>query len=683
MKNPYTLKLKNGEKYSCGDPFILRFNGRYYLYPSGAKDEDGIRCFISDDLSEFVEYGYVARDERLRNAYAPELICHNGIFYLCTSPGGNGHYFLKSSSPLGPFEFISDNVHSMIDGSFVHDEAYRIRFVRADHNGIVMLNFDEDHLLSDRHNILPQISRGWTEGPTVFYRYPYYYATYCGNFLLSTAYRIKYATSRIIDFDYRVSDEPLLLSTDEEYSALGHNSVVIGPDLRTYYAAYHSMDEHRPFRYLGIDPLSFNGRKLACNVNDFTDRQPDSCTVSCDLSSDRTKAAHQDDFILLNRKTTDRFIAEFNFEGATEIVFSYDGGQYGSIYLSNERKTFFYKGYTCEFNMSPRFDFQSFHSLRLENTEALYVFVDAVPVARFKKAEAGWIGYKKKDAGVYFTAFTDLTDREDEVTIPGTLFPKEGDARNDLDDDGVYYSSLSEGDRMSVKVLSKAADDYYIYLFASLENDAQAVVSSTASERSVTLRKHPSEYRFTNYCLGKMRLNEKDRISIEVLKGTLQWKYILIQSLNTIRKNIERVQTGSSRYRFTPPSRILSVRFTVHQFAEDSLFGLIIHASNYSCHPSNHHPQYMGYLVGFRNDLLVVEHCQYGTERIYDKPVKLALNREYELRVKVDDYRLQVFVDDQFMIQTDLIYQDVIGMTGVLQDRNVSMTNFRQEDFYE
>ena len=35
MKNPYQIKLKDNSIYSIGDPFILRYNGRYYLYPSG------------------------------------------------------------------------------------------------------------------------------------------------------------------------------------------------------------------------------------------------------------------------------------------------------------------------------------------------------------------------------------------------------------------------------------------------------------------------------------------------------------------------------------------------------------------------------------------------------------------------------------------------------------------------
>lgn len=683
MKNPYILKLKNGESYPCGDPFILRFNGKYYLYPSSTNKDDGIRCFVSNDLSSFVEYGYVARDERLINAYAPELICHNGIFYLCTSPNGNGHYFLKSNSPLGPFEFISENANSMIDGSFVHDEKYQIKFVRADHNGIAMLDFDEKHILSNRRNILPQISRGWTEGPTVFYRYPYYYATYCGNFLLSTAYRIKYGTSKTIDFDYRPSDEPLIISTEKDFSALGHNSIMIGPDLHTYYAAYHIFDEHRPFRYLGIDRLYFNGRKLVCNVNDFIDQSFDQCTCSCDLSQDKTKVIYQDDCILLNEKTTDSFIAEFNFKGNVEIVFSYDKGQYGYIYLSNEKKIFSYKESSIKLSISPKFDFDKFHCLRLENKDYLYMYIDNVFITKLEKVGSGYIGYKNKDNELFYTAFTNLIKKDESIIVPGTIFPKEDAINNFLDKDEVFYNYLSENDIVSFNINSKDKDDYYIYMFASIEEDIKLLISSEDSKREITIVKKKSEYIFNNYCLGKVRFNEKDKISLKVLSGNIKWKYILVRSLNKIKNSIERVNKDDSRYAFYLPSKILSLKFTIHQFKDNSLFGLIINASNFSNHSSNHHPQYMGYLVGFRNDLLVVEHCQYETERIYDKPIRIELNHEYQLQVKIDEHQLQVFIDNQLMIITDLIYQDVIGMSGILYDSNVSLKDFKQEDFYE
>ena len=141
MKNPLLITTLDGNHVEIGDPFILRFNGRYYLYPSTCDEVEGVRCFVSDDLVNFTCYGLVAESPILAYAYAPEVIYHNGEFIMCTSPRGRGHYFLKSKSPLGPFTFITDNLANMIDGSFILDKENRLHFLRADHNGISYLDF--------------------------------------------------------------------------------------------------------------------------------------------------------------------------------------------------------------------------------------------------------------------------------------------------------------------------------------------------------------------------------------------------------------------------------------------------------------------------------------------------------------------------------------------------------------
>ena len=53
MKNPFLIILDDNSHVEIGDPYILRFNGKYYLYCSTCDDLEGIRCFISDDLVNF------------------------------------------------------------------------------------------------------------------------------------------------------------------------------------------------------------------------------------------------------------------------------------------------------------------------------------------------------------------------------------------------------------------------------------------------------------------------------------------------------------------------------------------------------------------------------------------------------------------------------------------------------
>ena len=129
----------------------------------------------------------------------------------------------------------------MIDGSFILDSHNQLHFVRADHNGIAYLDY-QDNKLVNRKDILPQIGNAWTEGPSITYFNGYYYATFCGNDVLSSSYRVMIESSKEIDCGYQVQSLPLLLSTKTGYSGLGHNSVVLGPSLDEYFVAYHKLD---------------------------------------------------------------------------------------------------------------------------------------------------------------------------------------------------------------------------------------------------------------------------------------------------------------------------------------------------------------------------------------------------------------------------------------------------------
>ena len=85
MKNSRAFYV-DGKKIPIGDPFILRHNGKYFLYPSTEYPNKGIRCFSSTDLINFKFEGIVCDDPVTLNAYAPEVIYAYNKFYLCTSP---------------------------------------------------------------------------------------------------------------------------------------------------------------------------------------------------------------------------------------------------------------------------------------------------------------------------------------------------------------------------------------------------------------------------------------------------------------------------------------------------------------------------------------------------------------------------------------------------------------------
>lgn len=97
------------------DPFVLRFNGRYYLYCTNP----GVRCWQSDDLLHWTMMGEVVPEDEFPGLvpFAPEVVYENGWFYMYTSPHGLGHYVLRSDSPLGPFRKITPNIGHAIDFS--------------------------------------------------------------------------------------------------------------------------------------------------------------------------------------------------------------------------------------------------------------------------------------------------------------------------------------------------------------------------------------------------------------------------------------------------------------------------------------------------------------------------------------------------------------------------------------
>ena len=123
--------------YGFGDPFVMRYNGTYYLYVSTKDGSTGIKCWSSPDLVNWTYEGLCTKDPVTRSAYAPEVYYYNGYFYMYPSPAGNGHYVLRSTSPTEGFEVVTDNMGMSIDGSIFIDHDGKWYFYSASSNGIL------------------------------------------------------------------------------------------------------------------------------------------------------------------------------------------------------------------------------------------------------------------------------------------------------------------------------------------------------------------------------------------------------------------------------------------------------------------------------------------------------------------------------------------------------------------
>ncbi|MGV3713187.1 glycoside hydrolase family 43 protein [Pseudolysinimonas sp.] len=241
------------------DPFVLRHDGRYYLY---ATNPD-IRCWSSDDLLGWRLEGPTIADDVFPGLvpFAPEVIYSDGAFYLYTSPSGQGHTVLRADAPTGPFVPVTGNVGMAIDGNVLRDDDGTWYFYWAGDEGIwgcVMpspTEFGEPVFTGIHMN-------GWTEGPFVSKSDGVYLMTLTGNHYLSPGYRIDAAWSDHPLTGYRPNPlNPLVLSTDGPIVGLGHSSSVRGPDLVSTWMAYHDMTPDLT-RKLDLDRQIGAGRDL-------------------------------------------------------------------------------------------------------------------------------------------------------------------------------------------------------------------------------------------------------------------------------------------------------------------------------------------------------------------------------------------------------------------------------------
>lgn len=104
------------------DPFILPFQGKYYMYGTGRPNADDINagrefwCYISTDLKEWSTPVCVYKADEdfwaTRNFWAPEVHKYDGKFYMLASFIAEGKnratQALVAESPLGPFKVCGE-----------------------------------------------------------------------------------------------------------------------------------------------------------------------------------------------------------------------------------------------------------------------------------------------------------------------------------------------------------------------------------------------------------------------------------------------------------------------------------------------------------------------------------------------------------------------------------------------
>lgn len=360
----------DGDVYDIGDPFVFRFDGKYYLYTSlnGDKKKTGkIPCWSSENLVDWQWEGW-AYDPKSNSessetyiAFAPEVVYYKGWFYMCESRRGQGHYFFRSDKPQGPYTKISENLGMGIDGSFHLASGGKLYFLSAENvyaNRVCWFEIDfieengEPKVVVDPtayHIIDDAYESGWTEGPGVFARNGYEYLTYAANHVDAPQYRVaySYAKNAIVFGDAENLNSPwdnvTLVSTGidnpavpgyasktgntavTDYRGLGHSSNVVGPNLDSIYTAYHNAgrinyrnenDNTGGTRKFNVTQYFTNeGYLLTNGLGNYTRTKPEMPDYSASASA------------LSDGKSTEStgnvFTAEISFrltDGAAEVV---------------------------------------------------------------------------------------------------------------------------------------------------------------------------------------------------------------------------------------------------------------------------------------------------------------------------------------------------------------------------
>lgn len=291
--------------YGVADPFLLKWNGEYYLYATG----NPLRAYHSVDLVEWEEIGPVLSGSTEPEAWnqtdvwAPEVIYRNGTFYLYyTASRASDDWRVSeearrigvatSSSPRGPFV---DSGSPVTPGWGIDGHVFRDPDTGRDYlfysylyepelpgAGLVVDSLVTPHRTGGLPAHVTRGSEAWedkdgdpgngslrytNEAPTVLARDGLYYMLYSGGSWDLTTYALGYAVSDEVMPAGGLTGPgwtkvvPPILRANDLVQGPGHNSVARAPNNVHDITAYHGRSV--PFRSPGdrqtfLDRLYWN-----------------------------------------------------------------------------------------------------------------------------------------------------------------------------------------------------------------------------------------------------------------------------------------------------------------------------------------------------------------------------------------------------------------------------------------
>lgn len=306
-QNP--LKDETGHVPTRPDPFILKFQGRYYCYSSHI---EGVRVSVSRDLVQWQSLGFALQEESRYEFWAPAVIYAEGTFYMYYSsapsnsldPHDERLRLATSATPQGPFHYQKTLFNKFsIDAEVVKDQDSHyylfystndITGTEPDNTGTSILMdrlVDFDEVAGEpRPVVIPTIEeeifkenrfgdgRDWytVEGASYLEHHDKAYLLYSANAYVKEDYYISYALAPKNDSFQELEWEKYpndytyypLIKRSSQVEGTGHNTVVKAPNNVDDWIVYHGRDASEPLqagkeqRTMRMDPLFYDGDAL-------------------------------------------------------------------------------------------------------------------------------------------------------------------------------------------------------------------------------------------------------------------------------------------------------------------------------------------------------------------------------------------------------------------------------------
>jgi GH43 family beta-xylosidase len=296
--------IDTGPDRDHGDPFVLRWQGRYLLYYTGLA---GIEVWTSEDLAHWTPEGLALAapdgDHWAQvDLWAPEVLYADGWFWMYVtgtrqlppgtrSPGvgvdaGDDALrrqgIARARTPLGPFaldpapllDVWSIDGHPFVDVDGrrwlfynVRDESTRFRGTTPGCGNLV-----DELVAPDAVRGLPtpvalpdaawEGNRAgtwyWNEGPTVLRHRERYVQMYSGGWYADDSYGVGFAVADDPRGPWvKAAHNPVFLS-GSRITGPGHHCVTVGPDGVTPYAVYHGYVDAALGRKVHVDRLHWS-----------------------------------------------------------------------------------------------------------------------------------------------------------------------------------------------------------------------------------------------------------------------------------------------------------------------------------------------------------------------------------------------------------------------------------------